>query len=88
MNIGFLSADVKRTFPNAVISIDDGESLRFRADGLVFESRLLATGKWSIGIVDVRTTTYELADRLDDEVDRRDSVVSALKGLAKKFASD
>ena len=86
MNQERFTSEVLTTFPGATISIDDGESLRFRWKGLVFESRQLAGGTWSIGVRDLRTTSYELAEELgEDGIEKRESVVPAFQKIATKL---
>lgn len=55
-------ADVIDAFPEAVLSVDDGESLRFRYDGIVCGARFLSTGNWGLEAVDLQGgTDYEAA---------------------------
>ncbi len=55
-------SDVDQFFPGAALSIDDGESLRFRYEDFDCAARLLATGKWSVGVLDLRgARNYEEA---------------------------
>jgi hypothetical protein len=73
MNEGRFAQEVVAKFPDAIVSIDDGESLRFHTRGFDCGSRFLATGKWGVEVRDLRNATFEEAD-FDPRLMRYDDV--------------